>query len=945
MFKKLIISIIILLISQFVFAAGAAEKIQEYTLENGMSVFLLEDSQDARVHIEYSVRAGFSSQTQNNCGFFKLFTRMVKAANPSLDFTDIQCNADSSRYFIDITPSQMQETLTTLSDSLFSPDFSDEILIPQLNELKKEVSKSASDMGTYINAAIDSRVFSAAPWKHDSGIYPPLFKKTTDKKARTALKEIADLWYTPKNSAIFICGNINIERTLLMLKNSFGRFYSNSKPPLEKTSAPVNHQRKYVFHSPDISSDLTQLVVQYTMLDMEQTDLMALALGYEGSLFKQLILGYSELNIPGDEYINVSAAHKKDTSRLIIQTLLQPPEGKKAAAATNSFKQSQLFLAQLNQIKNVVQPEEFEYAKNQSEYSLNQTQALPQKLMERLSAFWALQPYMNLAENDAQNYESKTAALFMSRKQSLREKTLSECLSVMDAENPFIFVIINSKDYKANKKSYDKAGFEEINEKNASWYVQTMFKEMKEAQDPAVNKNFYIIEKSSDDNNYYQRNLEAISSFTLSNEIRVVTKKNPLSSKVSLVLSINGGKYNSADDNGFEDVMINLLANLIQKNLLKAQEEGIIIGSPYVSSHTDLASSQIIIEIDSEDTRAAIRKIAESIVYGEIAPADADRAVSARKYKKRLENGTASNQMYSKLINHVYGKGSKSEIFETEKEILAETDYTKILSAYPALLNAGRYNLIFCGDLPANEELKALLEETFGLLAKAEDSQSENTEKNQKESSKKTVNYNSKRDITVKVRHTFLTDIPAEKAGPQPAVLIPTTEFLDPVIYGFSAPETGTQKAALYNALLSYLASEVSLAHKTEVSTQFPGNDLELGCITVMNVAHTRELDAIFKSTVQSLTKNLSQMTSQQAILSEIKNNWLKKQMEQTSSDTGTALLIQKGFELAPDSEKESWYLTEYKIVMEASAQDYLEVMEYFPIRPPLRVYSSDSKK
>ena len=266
MFKKLTFSIIILLISQFVFCAGAAEKIQEYTLENGMTVFLLEDSQDARVHIEYSCRAGFSSQTQSTCGFFKLFTRMVKAANPGVNFTDVQCNADSSRYLIDITPSQLSETLTALSDSVFSPDFSDEVLIPQLNALKKEVNASASDMGTYINAAIDSRVFSAAPWKHDSGIYPPLFRKTTEKTARTALKEIADLWYTPKNSAIFICGNINVERTLLMLKNSFGRFYSNSKPPLEKVSAPVNHQRKYVFHSPEISSDLTQLVVQYTML-------------------------------------------------------------------------------------------------------------------------------------------------------------------------------------------------------------------------------------------------------------------------------------------------------------------------------------------------------------------------------------------------------------------------------------------------------------------------------------------------------------------------------------------------------------------------------------------------------------------------------------------------------------------------------------------------------
>ena len=141
-------------------------------------------------------------------------------------------------------------------------------------------------MSTLINAAIDSRFFSASPWKHDSGIYPPVFKKTTDKSARTIIRQISEQWYTPKNSAIFISGNINTERTLLMLRNSFGRFYSNFRTPVEKNSLPVNHQRKYVLHSNEISSELTQLVIQYTLLDMEQTDLLALALGYEGSLFK-----------------------------------------------------------------------------------------------------------------------------------------------------------------------------------------------------------------------------------------------------------------------------------------------------------------------------------------------------------------------------------------------------------------------------------------------------------------------------------------------------------------------------------------------------------------------------------------------------------------------------------------------------------------------------------
>ena len=915
-----------------------ANSVQEYTLENGMQIFILEDPSDAQVHIEYTCRAGFSSQTQSTCGFFKLYTRMVTAANPALNFTEVQCNADSSRYLMEVSPSQLSDTLFTLSDAVFSPDFSDEILKSQLNTLKKEVNDNKDTMSVYINAAIDSRVFSAAPWKHDSGIYPPVFKKTTEKTARTIIKQISEQWYTPKNSALFISGNINTERTLLMLRNSFGRFYSNFRTPVGKPAAPVNHQRKYVLHSSEISEELTQLVVQYTLMDMEQCDLMALSLGYEGSLFKQQVLSFEELNIPGDEYINVSAAHKKDSSRLIIQTLLQPPEDKKLASATNSFKQTQLFLKQLELIPYIVRPEEYEYAKNQLEYSLYRTAAVSSDLMQTLSEFWAVQPYYQSDEADIENFGSQTAKLLMSRPQKLRQNTLSQNLSQLQSEEPFIFVIINSKDFKANKKSYIEAGFQEINEKNASWYVQEMFKDVLNESDLNTDSRLYTTEASADDNSYYQKNLDSISEFTLSNGIKVYTKQNPLSAQTSLVLSIKGGKYNSYDDNGFEEVMINLTAGLIQKKLRNAQSQGILTGAFYVSSETELSTAKIIVEFDKEDTSAVFTSICDAIVYGEIAPADADRAVSGRKYRKRLENGTAANQMYSSLINKTYGKGPLSAIFEAENEILLDTDYTKILSAYPAMLNASRYSVIMCGAL--HENLIPLLEQTIGELA------SQNTITQTEKyiaTAASEPDFSSAREIRTTVRHTFLTDIPAEKAGPQPAVLIPTTEFLDPVIYAGNAPQPGTRQAALYNALLNYIGTKMEKTNP--VSIQFPRNSLNMGSIIVQNVNHTRESDAQLKTIIQNIKDQLQRLQANETILRDIKNTWIKTQMHETGSDTGTALLMQQGLELFFNNPNPLWYLQEYNYIQTASVQDYQEILEYFPIIPPARVYSADSKK
>lgn len=921
-------------------SAAPVNAVQEYTLENGMQVFLLEDPSDAQIHVEYTCRAGFSSQTQSTCGFFKLYTRLIKSSNPSISFRDIQCNADSSRYFLDVSPAELENTLFKLSDAIFESNFSDEVLRSELTTLKKEVSNNADTMSVYINAAIDSRVFSDAPWKHDSGIYPPIFRKTTEKTARTIIKQINEQWYTPKNSAIFISGNINTERTMLILRNSFGRFYSNFRTPIEKPGLPVNRQRKYVLHSNEISSDLTQLVIQYTIFDMETADLLALTLGYEDSLFKQQVLSFEELNIPGDEYINVSAAHKKDSSRLIIQTLLQPPENKKKAAATNSFKQTELFLKQLDLIPHIVRQEEFEYAKQQLIYSLERTAEVSQPLMENLSAFWAVQPYANQKEEESEKYNSRTAQAMMSREEKLLEKNLSETLFQFQTEAPFIFVIINSKDYKANKKAYTAAGYEEINEKNASWYVQTMFKEMRE--EPVMQNQLYTISKNVTDNSYFQKNLDLIKQLSLSNGIEIITKQNPLSEQTALVLSINGGKYNSADDNGFEEVMINLTATLIQKKLAEAQRTGLLTGAFYVNSEMELSTGKIIVEFDVEDSIAVLHAIADAIVYGEIAPADADRAVASRKYRKRLENGTAATQMYSTLIDRAFSDKPLTNIFEAQNEILQDTDYTKILAAYPAMLNASRYTVILCGALPP--DLAPLLEDTLGQLAE-QDFTAQSAAPSQYAATQplRTPNLSKTRTLTTKVRHTFLTDIPAEKAGPQPAVLIPTTEFLDPVIYAGKAPEPCTKQAALYNAILSYLGTQLSKTHPAAV--QFPRNNLPLGSITIQNVAHTRELDAEYKNFIQKMVDQMNRLQANETIIREIKNNWIQKEMTDTGSDTGTALLMQRGLELTGTATNAVWYLEEYNWIQTATAQDYLEIMEYFPPVPQARVYSSDSKK
>ena len=939
MSKKILTTILITLVTIALHAAPA-DSVHEYTLENGMKVFLLEDPSDALVHIEYDCRGGFSSQTQQTNGYFKLFSRLIKSANPELNFSDIQCNSDSTRYILEAAPQMVNESLANLADAVFSPAFTDEIFLSELTKLKKEVSDNADELSVLINAAIDSRVFSDAPWKHDSGIYPPLFKRTSSAAARNIIKEISDKWYIPSSSAIFISGNFNSENVLVTLRSTFGRFNSNYQTPIEKPSSPVNRQRKYVFNHSEISGELTQIVVQYTMLNMEQADFLAATLNNDASNFKQQLLDLPELNIPGAEYINVSSAHKKNTSRLIIQALMQPPENKKLGIT--SIQQADMFMDEVKRIPQLIDDAEVQFGKYQLLSEITDLSSKPLSLMTSLASFWALEPFYKENEADSELYpESKLTSLMMSRIQKISDFEVLPAIETLESEEPFVFVIINSKDFAKNKKTYKSENYEEINENNSSWYVQTMFKEMRDQFKPSVQN--YGVSGNSSDNSYYQKNISQIQTKRLENGITVISKQNTNSTGVSMVLSIKGGKLNSASSNGFEEVMTNLLAGLIQREITKKQYEGLITGKPAVSSQTNLATSTILIDFDMIDAQAVCDAIANAIIYGEVAPASADRAVSSRQYKKRLENGSSVNQMFSAAVNQIYGKHDFYKIFETKNDILQTTDYTSILEAYPAFLDSSRYSLILTGNF--DDTIFPAIESSFSLFT--------NNGQIIKSSSDK-ENIPSGKKITVKITHTFLTDIPAEKAGPQPEVLIPTTEFLDPVLYITKAPASGSKEVAIFNAILNQMGIELQKAvnssrkfDNSTVTVQLPQSHMNFGTVYIQNVTHMKEADAIYRRTILDMENKLKDGASAEKLINQIKNNWTLQQMNDTFTNSGTALLLQKGLELQPEAEEPQadYYLKEYNYIQTAGVQDFIDVMELFPSLGNLRVYSLDGKE
>lgn len=935
--KKFCSILISLILFPFFIIANPANGVNEFVLENGLTVFLLEDSSDALIHLELEIRAGFSNQTPQNTGFFTLLANLINKSNPQIDFSMAEVTADTTKFKITSTPLQIERQISLLADAVFKTQFSDDLIIQEMDFLKKEVTENAASMSYLINSAIDSKVFIHAPWQQDSGIYPALFKKSTLNQTRAQIQEIQNNWYLPQRTALFISGNINSERLTTVIKNTFGKYYSNVQNKTPVTIPAINNQKKYVIHDEEFSKDLTQIVVQYTFLNMEQADLMANTLNNRFSTFKNRTLEIPELNIPGDEYINVSQAHKNNSTRLIFQTLVQSPENKKIK--TNSIKQTLKFIEEVQKIPESMQFQEFQFAKNQMNYDFQKICSSSSVFMENLADFWAILPYSNyfVTDENSSNFEhSVTTAKMFSRPNLLAQTDFTETINQFKSEEPFVFVIINSKDFKNNKKEYLAQGFEEINSKNSSWYMQKLYQNQRDLFKP---DSFETTgNRNSIDNNYYSKNKSKIKTTTLENGITISTKRNPNSTGISLLINVKGGKYYTASDNGFEEVMVNLLGTLIQREIYAKKSNGIILGTPEVTVNTDIFTSQILINCDAIDFEAVCSSVSNSLIYSEIPPAAADRAVSNRQYKKRLENGSAVTQLQAAAISMLYPNSDFSKIFEAKEEVLQDTTYIKILTAYPELLDASKYDFIVCGDFNSHEEISNIISKNFSQL------------ENKKDFSISQVPSPvfSRKSASAKLIHTFLTDIPAEKAGPQPAVLIPTTEFLDPVIFYLKAPEN-LEDAAIFNAILNYLQillkieiSENPRIKNTEVQIQLPKSQMPFGTIIFTNVKYTKEIDATYKSAIESFNSQINM--NKNDILNKIKDYWLTNQMEGTSSNLGTALLMQKGMEYFPNNHDVSYYLKECNIIQNATLQDFQKLINSLNIFPDFKICSKDSK-
>ena len=903
-----------------------ADDIKIFILENGLKIYFLEDSSSPAVRAELSVNAGFTCQGPENGGLFTMYARLIGG----------EMSNDSVRFVEKAAPAAIERAILSLSEKLRPLSVSDSELSSISKDMAAEFREYSGGTAGYINSAIDSKIFSKNPWSRESGVSPKTFNARKIEELRAGLLSLHAKYYVPSNSALFINGNITESAALELAKKYFLRFAA----PSFDESAPVEDGRilpgrKFVLYHKNFSDEMTQIVVQYTNLGRDEADALSCGWNQDSSEFKKLLLKQRNLKILGGEYIDVSSAQEKNSSRLIIQSLL----GK---AAVSPAVQADLFLT-MSRDEDVFSESDLDRALRDEETAFVRLSEDSDAMMERLSRSLSISGSSEPIKN------------FFQKNERLAEIEISSLQEKIVGEEPYVFVLLNSSVYQKCSSEFKKMGFVEIPEKESAWYNQAAYKNFLSGEAGERARNAELLEEIAlSARRFISKNLSEFSSFTLGNGIPVTVKRSENSNTTVLSVIVAGGELLFTDKvPGLSSVLTNCIAVNIKKQLDLFASNGAARGFYEVSSRTLSTHSIISVTCLSDELDLAVRAAYTALVYRDISPAMADGVTYDERTQWRIKSGSAEFQLLCEAARLLYEGTDYPKLYaDGEDRPGQKLDFNHIQEAYPVLLDSTRFSLIFSGGVKSLESLRRTLDETFGALGSIEETRSD-------ASRVRAPDFDglSERERRVSLRHLFLTDISKENAGPMPKVLVPTTKFLDPLLYCLASPDLSSTDRALFDSILIELASRIEkkLSEKypgEKVRAALPDNDIPFARILVTGVEHTDEVDSVYSECVSSIKNDISRQIEirtdgvidleKTGLLANFENNWLMTVISKAGSQKGTARLMQDGE--AQGNPK--LYLLQYEAVSDAGLEDYNRIVEkYFDSKAPLAIYSKDSPK
>ena len=946
-----------------------------YTLENGLELYVQEDFSVPVVKTDYTARAGTSYREPETTGFYRLYSRLFWYSGSGLDAYKkagagnfkAECTAHQARYSFTAAVQNFEETFRLFAHSLKNPSFPDEAVQTEFSALKKESAAWSRSPGGFINTAIYNRVFAAAPWKKDSGVYPALFTKMNTEQIRAKLSYIQKKRYVPNQSALFISGPVKAKAMLKTVQKELSDWERSYSPPLfngEKAARikEKNDQKNFVLVSNDFSKDLNQVLIQYTAQtvktfpvkkeDAAPAELVEMPETFSAAAGAAAFILQTKRET---ENIDISFTEDGSDGRLSIQTLF--PAGIDAKKDNPVEALTGLTEKIKAQVQNITEAD-LEAAKKYA------------RLLQQ-EAFKGVHPFIDaLSENWAYGgieyfYEWPPAV---------------EHLSLQDVQNvfgsPWTFLIIHSSQYKLFEKELTESGSRLVKPEKEHLNIpagRTAAGNTVE-QNGANRSSPFIPKAETALENYGAFIKQNIETLTLSSGIPLNIQKLPNTAWTVCVLGIKGGELKHGyAKKGLESIALLNLARTVENELFALYEAQKLISLPEVNVSAGLFSSSLSVSYAVQDTEAVLGILAAALKNAEIAPAQADELYFAEAYRRRTESASADAQLKEAALETFFGGTDAEPFFKITGDTPPSVTYAEIRDACLSLYTPDSLSLIFCGN--TESAIKELAERYFGKESAFYTKTLLSTKNADNNPPAAPVPAFSQGERLVRLRRLFFTDIPAELAGNRPAKLIPTTDFADPAQLYLKSPPPDSREEVLFAALLPEIAYRMTTQFEhtskgekdSESASVSPAvsvsavNDIEgfpLASLHFVKVKSKKGIKKAFKTVLTELAAELAGKNKKKkentpppaetdtsaafAAADAIKNRYTQVVFFSFTTMEQRALLMQKGSETASNPAR---YAERLLILNEADAEELAAVLKTRMQNVPLFwLFSADTK-
>ena len=862
-----------------------SDNLHSFQLENGFQVYVLEDVENPVLSVSFVSKAGFSVQTQENAGFPELAsTLFLKNSNISekekegIENLNSVLKSETAIFQGEVSVGNLENLIALFAKAAKYPTFSDEIIETEFSALKKRIQENINNELAYINANIDSIIFSS-PWKQDTVLYSGINKNLSVPEIRSNLQSIFQQFYTPEKSCIFVTGAIDADSVFILAKKYFNSWEKSIFNTIEDEIALKNqNSKKYVLISDNFSTDYNQLIIQYPKAGLFSDiktcgNLQLSSLCLENSLEFKNSVSNEISGIYDGSYIFSSFSETGSASRIIIQALM---ENKKYSPT--------------EQVKNILQNIDGGKVISNEVFSLEKEKFLRQEISTRLDTKTLYNALVSTWGYGGTDY-------FYSYMENVKQLTLDEIQNIFQIE-PYVFLLLNTKTYNNYKTSLKEEEYVLL-EKSVSFDSNLV--EIKAEIENQISSSFY------------QQNIKTFKTYNLSNDIPIIEKQSSKQESFTLQMIIKGGEVLHKEDPKLETITIKYFAN----NIKKYFSEFLLSSDFTINSETGFYNSSITITCSKNDIDKLFSAIEKALFATELTASQADELIFNENYNYRLESGSATFQLFNYGMETIFAGTDLENLFKTQDNLLSNITFTEIYKSYTELLASNRFALICIGKLPEN--LSSIIEQSFGKLKKI----------NKFDIQSKIEPIISNLTRTVQIKRLFTTDIKAEDAGPRPLKLIPTTVFTDPVDFYFETPEKQSEEYLGFLALLTEFEKVLKQNWESDVKVEIYDFNSSVDIVKVqftnVETKNKSKIRNIFENSLNQFLLSFSE--NGESNLEKIINQFIMKYYKFENTNLETATLIAKGYLQFNDFLK---YLKDYDFVQNANFEVFSKAIKYF---------------